>query len=84
MVLEFRLLLLLVPVVLVAGIATRGLPAWCALALVPGALAVYRATQAKVGLDGLGWTRLLIGSVRLHSYTALTVCAGFFLAATIS
>jgi len=78
-VLEFRALLIALPVVIVAGLITRGLPLWCALALIPGAIAVRRALQADEQLDARGWTLLLIGSVRLHSLTGVTLCAGFLL-----
>jgi 1,4-dihydroxy-2-naphthoate polyprenyltransferase len=80
-VLEFRLLLGAVPVVLAAALITRGLPWWCLGALLPAAMALRLASRAGRDLDGLGWTRLLIGCVQLHLLTGLTLAAGFVLSA---
>jgi 1,4-dihydroxy-2-naphthoate polyprenyltransferase len=80
-VLEFRLLLGAVPVVLAAALITRGLPWWCLGALLPAAMAMRLASRAERDLDGLGWTRLLIGCVQLHLLTGLTLAAGLVLSA---
>ncbi len=78
---EFRLLTGLVPAVLVAGLATRGLPWECALALLPGGLALGAALSARVDLPARGWTLLLIRCVRLHLWTGVALTAGLLLSA---
>ena len=80
-VLEYRLLLGAVPVVLAAGLATRALPWWCLLAVIPAALAVRSAVRARRGLDIAGWTARLIECVGLHLLTGLAVSAGLVLSA---
>jgi 1,4-dihydroxy-2-naphthoate polyprenyltransferase len=77
---EFRLLLLAMPLLLVLGLALRGLPLACLLAAVPALLAVRTALRARVGLDGRGWTRLLIACVGLHLLTGLALALGLLLA----
>ena len=80
-VLEFRLLMAALVVVLAAAFVTRGLPLWCLGVAIPAALAVRLAVRARPGLDGTGWTRLLIGCVQLHMLTGITLAAGFVLSA---
>jgi 1,4-dihydroxy-2-naphthoate octaprenyltransferase len=80
-VLEFRILLIGVPVVLIAAFATRSLPWWCLGAAVPAALAVRTAARTDRHLDAMGWTMRLIDCVRLHQLTGLTLAAGFVLSA---
>jgi len=75
-VLEYQALLVgSVPIVLV-GIATGGLPATCAIALIPGALAVRAATTVNVGTDGAGWTRAMLGVIRLLVLTGVCLAIG--------
>jgi len=76
---EFRLLLLAMPVLLVLGLALRGLPLAWLLAAAPALLAVRTALRARVGLDGRGWTRLLIACVGLHLLTGLALALGLLL-----
>jgi 1,4-dihydroxy-2-naphthoate octaprenyltransferase len=78
---EYRLLVGGAAAVLAAAFAARGLPWWCLGAVVPAALAVRLALQAREDLDGRGWTMLLIGCVKLHQLTGLTLAAGFVLSA---
>lgn len=78
-VLEMRVLLIGAALVIGVGLATRGLPPWCLVAVVPALLALRAATRARAGLDGTGWTRLLIASVQLHLLTGLTLAAGLVL-----
>jgi 1,4-dihydroxy-2-naphthoate octaprenyltransferase len=80
-VLEYRLLVGGAALALAAAFAARGLPWWCLGALVPAALAIRLALQAREDLDGRGWTLLLIGCVKLHQLTGLTLAAGFVLSA---
>lgn len=80
-VLEYRLLLGAVPVVVAAGLATRGLPWWCLLAALPAALAVRSAARANTGLGSAGWTARLIDCVGLHLLTGLALSAGLVLSA---
>jgi 1,4-dihydroxy-2-naphthoate octaprenyltransferase len=80
-VLEYRLLVGGAAAVLAAAFAAHGLPWWCLGAAVPAALAIRLALQAREDLDGRGWTMLLIGCVKLHQLTGLTLAAGFVLSA---
>lgn len=80
-VVEFRVLLIGVPVVLAAGFITRALPWWCLGSVVPAALAVRAALRAHPGLDARGWTLRLIDCVQLHMLTGLTLSLGFVLSA---
>lgn len=81
-VVEYRTLLIAVPLVVIAGVAVRALPLWALLALVPGALAVRSALRASARLEARGWTQLLIAAVRLHLLTGVTLCAAFALSLT--
>jgi 1,4-dihydroxy-2-naphthoate octaprenyltransferase len=76
---EYRILLGGVPLVLAAGLATRGLPLWDLLAIPPAALAVRSAWRARAGLDGLGWTHRLIECVQLQLLTGLALALGSLL-----
>lgn len=76
---EYRVLTAGVPVVLVAGLALRGLPWECALALVPGALAARAAVAARLGLDARQWTGLLLRCVKLHLLTGVALTVGLLL-----
>ena len=80
-VLEFRLLLGGAAVLLAVALATGGLPLWCLGAAIPAALGLRLAMRARNDLDGMGWTRLLIGCVQLHLLAGLTLAAGFVLSA---
>lgn len=80
-VLEFRLLMAGVPLVLAAGLLTRGLPWWCLLAVIPAALAVRSAMRAHRHLDAMGWTMRLIECVQIHLLTGLSLSAGLVLSA---
>jgi 1,4-dihydroxy-2-naphthoate octaprenyltransferase len=80
-VLEFRLLVGGVAAVLAAAFVTGGLPWWCLGAVLPALLGLRLARRARPDLDGLGWTRLLIGCVQLHMLTGATLAAGFVLSA---
>ena len=79
--LELRLLFAGAAAAVVAGLATRGLPLWCAGALLPAALAVRAALVARADLDGRGWTALLIRAVQLHLLTGLLLAAGLLASA---
>ncbi len=76
---EYRVLTATVLLTVIAGLATRGLPLWCALALLPGLGCVRLAVRAGTSTDSRGWTLLLIGAVRMHQFTAAALCAGFAL-----
>jgi 1,4-dihydroxy-2-naphthoate octaprenyltransferase len=80
-VIEFRILLIGVPVVLAAGFITRSLPWWGAGTAVPAALAVRAAMRAHRDLDARGWTMRLIDCVQLHMLTGLALGLGFVLSA---
>ena len=80
-VLEYRVLLLGVPALLAAGLATRGLPLWCLVAVAPAALAVRSAFAATVAMAAPGWTRRLIDAVQLHLLTGVALGAGLLLSA---
>jgi 1,4-dihydroxy-2-naphthoate polyprenyltransferase len=78
-VLEFRLLVLAMPALLVAGLAVRGLPLACLVAGLPALLAVRTAMGARVGLGGRGWTRLLVACVGLHLLAGAALALGLLL-----
>jgi 1,4-dihydroxy-2-naphthoate octaprenyltransferase len=80
-VLEFRLLVGVPAALLAAALVTRGLPLWCLGAAVPAVLGLRLAARARADLDGLGWTRLLIGCVQMHLLTGATLAAGLVLSA---
>jgi 1,4-dihydroxy-2-naphthoate polyprenyltransferase len=80
-VIEFRVLLIAVPVVLAGGFITRSLPWWCLAVVVPAALAVRAAVRAHRGLDARGWTMRLIECVQLHMLTGFALSLGFVLSA---
>jgi 1,4-dihydroxy-2-naphthoate octaprenyltransferase len=73
---EYRGLLGGVPLVLAIGLATRGLPWWDLLAILPAGLAVRSAWRAHRGLDGMGWTHRLIECVQLHLLTGIALGLG--------
>jgi len=75
-VVEFRLLLAATAGLLVAGLASRGLPVACSLALLPALLALRTARRARADLDARGWTRLLIACVGLHLLTGAALAIG--------
>lgn len=79
-VLEFRVLLLLVPVLLFVGVGLRGLPLVCLLAAPAALLCARTAMRARAGLDARGWTRLLIACVGLHLLTGVLLAVGLLLA----
>ena len=58
-----------------------GLPLWCLGAALPALLGLRLAARARADLDGMGWTRLLIGCVQLHLLTGATLAAGLVLSA---
>jgi 1,4-dihydroxy-2-naphthoate octaprenyltransferase len=78
-VLEFRLLLAATAVLLVVGLATRGLPVTCLVALPAVMLALRVASRARADLDARGWTRLLIACVGLHLLTGVLLALGLLL-----
>jgi 1,4-dihydroxy-2-naphthoate octaprenyltransferase len=78
-VLEFQLLLSTTAVLLALGLATRGLPLTCLLALPAVALALRTAGRARPDLDARGWTRLLIACVGLHLLTGVLLALGLLL-----
>ena len=80
-VLEYRALLCGVPLVLAAGLATRGLPLWDLVAAIPAALAVRSAVRARADLDAVGWTRRLIDCVQLQLLTGVALGIGSLLSA---
>ncbi len=80
-VLEFRLLTALPAVVLVAALATHGLPLWCLGTAVPAVVGLRLAARARPDLDGMGWTRLLIACVQMHLLTGTTLAGGLVLSA---
>ena len=80
-VLESRLLCGLPALLLAIALATRGLPLWCLGAALPALQGLRLAARARGDLDGMGWTRLLIGCVQLHMLTGATLAAGFVLSA---
>jgi 1,4-dihydroxy-2-naphthoate octaprenyltransferase len=80
---ELRGLLLLVPVLLVAGLATRGFPLACLVVAAPAVLVVRTALRARAGLDARGWTRLLIACVGLHLLTGAALALGLLLSAWV-
>jgi hypothetical protein len=47
--------------------------------VVPALLAARLTVGARRDLDGRGWTMLLIGCVKLHLLTGVTLAAGFVL-----
>ena len=47
----------------------------------PALLGLRLAARARRDLDGMGWTRLLIGCVQLHLLTGATLAAGLVLSA---
>lgn len=83
-VLEFRLLLVLVTVLLLAGIGTGGLPRVALLALPAGVMALRIALRARADLDARGWTMLLIACVGLHLLTGALLALGLVLSAWVS
>jgi 1,4-dihydroxy-2-naphthoate polyprenyltransferase len=78
-VLEFRLLLAATAVLLVAGLATRGLPLTALVVLPAVVLSLRTAARARAGLDARGWTRLLIACVGLHMLTGVLLALGLLL-----
>lgn len=82
-VMEYRALLIAAPMVVLAGIAVRGLPWECALALLPGGLAVRTAFGATEETDVHGWTMFLISSVRLVLLTGITLTMGLLLSRVV-
>ncbi|HEV7677838.1 MAG TPA: prenyltransferase [Candidatus Dormibacteraeota bacterium] len=82
-VLEFRLLLAATAVLLVAGLATRGLPVTCLVALPAVMQALRAAARARPDLDARGWTMLLIACVGLHLLTGVLLAAGLLLHAWV-
>ena len=76
---EFRGLLLLVPVLLVAGVASQGLPPACLVAVPACVLCARVALRARTDLDARGWTRLLIACVGLHLLVGVSLAAGLLL-----
>jgi 1,4-dihydroxy-2-naphthoate octaprenyltransferase len=78
---EFQVLAGLPAVVVAAALATHGLPLWCLGAALPAVLGLRLAARARTDLDGMGWTRLLIGCVQLHLLTGVTLAAGLVLSA---
>jgi 1,4-dihydroxy-2-naphthoate polyprenyltransferase len=78
-VLEFRLLLSATAVLLAAGLATRGLPVTCLVALPAVLLALRVAWRASASLDARGWTHLLIACVRLHLRCGVLLVLGLLL-----
>jgi 1,4-dihydroxy-2-naphthoate polyprenyltransferase len=79
-VLEFRLLLLGVPLLLGVGIALRGLPLACLVAAPAALLCARVALRARADLDARGWTRLLIACVGLHLLTGASLAVGLLAA----
>jgi 1,4-dihydroxy-2-naphthoate octaprenyltransferase len=80
-VLEYRLLVGGAAAVIAVAFVARGLPWWCLGAVITAALACRLALRARADLDGRAWTMLLIGCVKLHQLTGLTLAAGFLLSA---
>jgi 1,4-dihydroxy-2-naphthoate polyprenyltransferase len=78
-VLEFRLLLAATAVLLVAGLATRGLPLTALVVLPAVVLSLRTAARARAGLDARGWTRLLIACVGLHMLIGVLLALGLLL-----
>ena len=78
-VVEYRALMIAVPVIIAIAVAVRGVPLWSALAIAPSLRAMQLAARAGAPTDARGWTRLLIGTVLTHRYIALALCASFAL-----
>lgn len=78
---EFRALLLLVPLLLIAGVVTRDLPLTALVALPAAAMAVWTALRVRVGLDARGWTLLLISCVMLDLTAGASLALGLLLSA---
>lgn len=77
---EFRLLLAAIPVLLIAAVASRGLPVWgLVLGIWPMGLALRTAARARTDLDARGWTRLLIACVQIHLLAALALAVALLL-----
>ncbi len=82
-VVEYRVLMLLVPALLVIALAVRGLPLVCAVAIPAAARTIPPALRARPDLDARGWTRLLIAAVTLHLAVGLSLALGLLLSVWI-